>query len=172
MLCGLQPWKGIIRRLSCLPPLLDSTYWHNCHDLRAAGYPPCEVVVRILARCFSVWTYIAVNFSTTQVRLWKATRNLAGLCVGLPWLHIGMDEKRLSWLPCCRVLSSSDISRGGGWGGGGESPCRALMWVQCASMGIRCCTPIMTNIFRRHSLPRCVLWVRVQVAFSYSNPLT
>lgn len=39
-------------------------------------------------------------------------------------------------------------------------------------MGIRCCTPIMTNIFRRHSPHRWVLWLRVRVAFLYSNPLT
>lgn len=39
-------------------------------------------------------------------------------------------------------------------------------------MGIRCCTPIMTNIFRRHSPPHWVLWLCVWVAFLYSNPFT
>lgn len=78
------------------------------------------------------------------------------MCV-LPWLHIEEDEECLSWLPCCRVLSSSDICWGGAEGGRrGPFPCRALMWVWCASMGILCCTPIITNIFRRHSPPRCV----------------
>jgi len=40
---------------------------------------------------------------------------------GLPWLHIDVDEGRLSWLACFTLLSSTDICWRGVEGGGGGS---------------------------------------------------
>lgn len=107
----------------------------------------------------------------------KAKRNHAGLCVG--GCH-GYTQSRMRsvWAGCraaefCLPLISAVeewmgvVEMRGGGGGGWVSPCRALMQVWCAGMGIRCCTPIMTNIFRRHR-------VRAQVAFFFciQIPLT
>jgi len=71
-------------------------------------------LVWILAWC-PLWTYIAMNFNAMRVHVWKGTSRWS--TCGLPWLHIEMDEERLSRLPCGRVLSFTEICRRGRGGG-------------------------------------------------------
>lgn len=63
---------------------------------------------------------MAMNFSTTQVHLSEATWDRAGLMCGLPWLHIEVDEERLSRAAefCLPLICAVPERREGGREGG------------------------------------------------------